>query len=402
MDYDFCIIGGGIIGLWTAYELATRHPSARIILFEKENALGQHQSGHNSGVIHTGIYYKPGSFKATLCRRGSQLTQQFCDKHGIDYDLRGKLVVATNELEVARLNALEANADKNQIEVRRLSGRDLTQLEPRIRGEAALLVPGSGIVDYRRICEVLGDLLMHSGVEVVLGAEINAISEQPDAVEIACDKEKWSARQLIICAGLQADRMAKLSGMKLDFQIIPFRGEYYRVRPERADLVHHLIYPVPDPALPFLGIHLTPTIDGDLTIGPNAVISFARERYEKFSFNAGDVASFLAFPGFWRVARSHWKSAISEMSNSLFKSVYLRECQKYCADLELGDLLPHRPGIRAQAVLEDGTLLHDFLFLSSSRILHVGSAPSPAATSAQPIGEMIADKLGSSSTAAIA
>lgn len=392
MIYDFCVVGGGIVGLATAYELVNRHPRARIVLIEKESALARHQSSHNSGVIHSGIYYKPGSLKADLCRHGLQWTERFCETHGIAYERRGKLVVATNDLEVDRLYAIEENARNNEVVVKKINKKDLAVIEPNICGEAALLVPSTGIVDYSEICAVLGELIAAAGVETIFNAEVNSISESVDSVVVGGGQGRWMTRQLILCAGLQADRLAELSGMQISFRIVPFRGEFYKTHPEKANLVNHLIYPVPDPALPFLGIHLTPTIGGDLTIGPNAVLSFAREGYGRHAWKAEDIYSFLSFSGFWRTAAKHWRSGAAEMSNSLFKRVYLKQCQKYCPDLKTEDLLPHRAGIRAQAVMADGTLLHDFLFLRSPRILHVGSAPSPAATSAMPIAEMIVNE----------
>lgn len=391
--YDFCVIGGGIVGLATAYELSRQHAGAQILLVEKEAALGQHQSSHNSGVIHAGVYYKPGSLKARLCREGSAATRQFCDDHAIPYEIRGKLIVATSEDEMARMADLQANAMDNGLTVERIDSQELRQIEPNIVGHGALLVRESGIVDYEHICRVLGDLLRAHGTEIVLNAPIDRIVEEPDGVEIASGDRSWRCRQLVVCAGLQSDRLARLSGIDVEHRIIPFRGEYYRLPPEKRQLVHHLIYPVPDPAMPFLGIHLTPMIDGTITIGPNAVLSLARERYAGFSPNIADLASVLQFPGFWRMLAGNWKSAIDELGSSLFKPVYLRKSRKYCPELTLADLLPFRPGIRAQAMLRDGSLVHDFLFLKSPHILHVGNAPSPAATAAFPIGRLIVEEM---------
>lgn len=398
MVHDFCVIGGGIVGLAAALELTRAFPHASLVLLEKEADVGQHQSGHNSGVIHAGVYYKPGSLKARLCREGAEATKRFCDEHGIPYETRGKLIVASDAAEMRRLADLEENARANGIDIERLDGTELRRREPNVVGEGALFVRSTGIVDYRRVCAKLAELLSGKA-EVVLNAEVDGIVEQPGEVIVSAGGRSWSARSVVVCGGLQSDRLARLSGMTVTHQVVPFRGEYYQLRPERADLVHHLIYPVPDPALPFLGIHLTPTMDGELTIGPNAVLGFSREGYAKLSFDLRDVATFAGFGGFWRVLGQHWRSALDEAGNSLFKRQYLRKCQKYCPDLSLDDLQPYRAGIRAQAVLADGTLVHDFLLLQSDRILHVANAPSPAATSAIPIGRMIAEQVANAHAA---
>lgn len=393
MIYDFCIIGGGILGLATARELTIQRPGASIVLLEKETALGQHQTGHNSGVIHAGVYYKPGSLKATLCKAGAIATKQFCETHAIAYDTRGKLIVATDAAELARMESLLGNAQLNGIQVERLDAAELAAREPHITGVAALFIPETGIVDYRQICDAMGADIRSAGGRIVMGANVTAISETDTDVAITAGGLRYVARRLIACAGLQSDRLARLAGLDIDHQIVPFRGEYYDIRPERRNIVHHLIYPVPDPDLPFLGIHLTPMIDGGLTVGPNAVIGFAREGYPKFSFDLRDMLDFAGFPGFWRVARNNWHSAMSEFSNSLFKANYLKACQKYCPTLTLDDLVERPAGIRAQAVMRDGSLAQDFLFTESARSLHVGNAPSPAATSAIPIARMIAGKV---------
>lgn len=357
------------------------------MVLEKEAAVGRHQTGHNSGVIHSGIYYAPGSFKAELCRRGVSATAGFCDRHGIPYLRCGKLLVATDEAELARMDQLFARASENRVEAERLDAAELRRREPNITGVGAIFVPSTGIVDYKRICAAMADDIRAGGGEIALGAEVEAIEERAEYVTVAAGGRQWKASYLIVCGGLQSDRLARLAGLKTDYRIVPFRGEYYRLPPEKNGIVSALIYPVPDPALPFLGIHLTRTIDGGVTVGPNAVLGFAREGYGKFSFSARDAASFLRFPGFWRVMRKHMASGLAEMRNSLSKAHYLKECRKYCPSLELADLLPCEAGIRAQAVLRDGTLVHDFLFEETPRSLHVCNAPSPAATSALPIGE---------------
>ncbi len=390
MIHDFCVIGGGIVGLATALELCRVRPGSSVLVIEKEASLARHQTGHNSGVIHAGIYYKPGSLKADLCRRGAEATEAFCREHAIPCERRGKLVVATTPLEVSRLGSLAENARRNGIEVEELDASELRRREPNVVGLRALYTPRTGIVDYVRVCEAMAGLVRAAGGSILLGTEVDAIREEADAVSIEADGTGWQARRLVVCAGLQSDRLARLAGLSIDHQVVPFRGEYFDVAPSKRDLVRHLIYPVPDPALPFLGIHLTPMIDGGLTVGPNAVHGFAREGYGRLSLDLRDVATYARFPGFWRVMARNWRSGVSEARNSLFKTRYLAECRKYCPSLVADDLLPREAGIRAQAVLSDGTLVHDFLFLKTDRMLHVGNAPSPAATSAIPIAQMIA------------
>ncbi len=390
MTYDFCIVGGGIVGLATALELTRQRPNASLVLLDKQSGLAVYQTGHNSGVIHAGIYYKPGSLKADLCRRGAEATKAFCRKHGIPFETPGKLVIATDAVELERMAALERNGRQNGIEIEVLDGAELRRREPNVRGLGALFVPSSGIVDYRLVCRAMAEEIRAAGGTIEMDVKVDGIAESSDSVMVRAGERSWTARKLVVCAGLQSDRLARLAGLPIEHQVIPFRGEYYRVRPERSDIVKHLIYPVPDPDLPFLGIHLTPMIGGALTVGPNAVLGMAREGYERFSVDPRDVLTYLRFPGFWRVMRQNLRSGLGELRRSLSKSLYLGECQKYCPDLQEADLLPYEAGIRAQAVMRDGTLVHDFLFLGTERMLHVCNAPSPAATSAIPIGEMIA------------
>jgi L-2-hydroxyglutarate oxidase len=393
MTYDYCVIGGGIVGLATAMKLLELQPGASLVLLEKEAGLANHQTGHNSGVIHAGIYYAPGSLKADFCRRGAKATKEFCDKHGIPYLTCGKLLVATNDLEFQRMGVLAERAHLNQIEVERLDTAELRRREPNITGVGGLLISETGIVDYRRVCESMATVIRDAGAAIELDVKVTAIRETAESVMVASGKQEWQAKKLVVCAGLQSDRLARIAGIKTDFQIVPFRGEYYRLAPSKNKIVQHLIYPIPDPKLPFLGVHLTRTSDGGVTVGPSAVLGFAREGYPKFSFNLHDVAEYSAFPGFWITIGRNLKQGIREMRNSIFKAGYLEECRKYCPSLTLEDLTPCEAGIRAQAVMKDGSLVHDFLFRETARMLHVCNAPSPAATSAIPIGEMIANKM---------
>ncbi|MFA7943981.1 L-2-hydroxyglutarate oxidase [Pseudomonas brenneri] len=393
MIYDFCIIGGGIVGLATAMELLKRQPNASLVILEKEPVLAKHQTGHNSGVIHAGIYYAPGSLKADLCKRGAEATKQFCREHGIKFEVCGKLLVASTALEVQRMEALYARSQLNGMNVERLDADQLRAREPNIVGLGGLFLDATGIVDYRQVCETMATVIRRNGGEICLEKTVTAISEDTDKVTVSTHDGAWQARHLVVCAGLQSDRLATLAGIDIDHQIIPFRGEYFRLPASKNNIVNHLIYPIPDPELPFLGVHLTRMIDGSVTVGPNAVLGLGRENYKKFSVNWKDVAEYARFPGFWKTIWQNLGSGSVEMKNSLFKSGYLEQCRKYCPSLEIDDLLPYEAGIRAQAVMRDGTLVHDFLFAQTPRMLHVCNAPSPAATSAIPIGEMIADRM---------
>jgi (S)-2-hydroxyglutarate dehydrogenase len=393
MIYDYCVIGGGIVGLATAMRLLEAKPGCSLLLLEKEDTVGTHQTGHNSGVIHAGIYYAPGSLKAELCRKGSEATKAFCAENGIRFEVCGKLVVATSDVELHRMEALFERSKQNDIDVRRVTEGELRELEPHVSGLGALMVPSTGIVNYLDVCRAMCRRIEALGGEVRYSTRVTRIVENVDCVEIASSGLAWKAKKLVACAGLQSDRIAILAGLQIEHRIVPFRGEYFRLQANKNDIVRHLIYPVPDPDLPFLGVHLTRMIDGSVTVGPNAVIGFAREGYPRFSADFADVVDYVSFPGFWKTVITHRKSAVAELRNSLWKRGYLAECQKYCPSLSLSDLLPHEAGIRAQAVGKDGTLIHDFLFAETDRMLHVCNAPSPAATSAIPIADMIVRRL---------
>ncbi|MBB5703081.1 L-2-hydroxyglutarate oxidase [Ochrobactrum daejeonense] len=392
--FDYCVIGGGIVGLATAKAVQEADPGAKVIVLEKEAGLARHQTGHNSGVIHAGIYYQPGSLKAQLCRAGAEATKAFCAQYSIPFETCGKLLVATSAQEVERMEALAKRALQNDIAFQHLDRQTLATAEPAIAGVGALFVPATGIVDYARVSRAMAAEIEERGGVVRLNSPVTAIREDERGVTVmAGGGDTVRASKLVACAGLQSDRLARLAGLDISHRIVPFRGEYYTLPQSKADIVKHLIYPIPDPELPFLGIHLTRTIDGGVTVGPNAVLGFAREGYPKGSLRAGDVADMSLFPGFWKMALKNWRSAVSEFGNSVSRTRYLKECRKYCPELELSDLGNPGAGIRAQAVLADGTLVHDFLFKETERMLHVCNAPSPAATSSIPIGRMIADKL---------
>lgn len=389
---EFCIVGAGIVGLATAHALLKRNHKAKVCILEKEFVPGFHQTGHNSGVIHAGIYYVPGSLKATLCRQGLNETKVFCSEQGIAYEECGKLIVATNDEELERIETLYQRAKANDIALKKVSGSALRSMEPNIVGLEALLSAETAIVDFKLVARRLSDLLESQGVQILYGQDVLEIQEDLDRVRVKTISQQIDCEQLVVCGGLQADRLAKMAGIKADFKIIPFRGEYFKLRKSFSNIVSHLIYPAPDPELPFLGVHLTKMIGGYVTVGPNAVIGFSREGYKKGSFDASDFLDFALYPGFWKLIGVHKEHALRELRGSISRSAYLKECQKFCPTLTLEDLLPYRAGIRAQAVARDGTLINDFVFKQTSRMLHVCNAPSPAATSALPIGRMIADK----------
>lgn len=389
------IIGGGIVGVATALRLKTDHPDLEVTLLEKEAGLALHQTGRNSGVIHAGIYYAPGSLKAEFCRRGLAATLAFARAHDLPVAQCGKLLVATTPDEMTRMNALAERAERNGLALRRMDRDELKAREPNIRGLGALLSPETGIADYTAITVRMAELFRAAGGQIRFGARVTGIREtaQEVVVHLADGAEIRSAR-LIVCAGLGADRLAAMCGLGGDFAIVPFKGEYYRLASRHDAIVSHLIYPIPDPDLPFLGVHLTRMIDGYVTVGPNAVLSLAREGYAKIALNFGDMAAMAAFPGFWRTLARNLRPGLEEMRLSVFKRRYLEACRRYCPALELADLLPHKPGIRAQAVLRDGTLVHDFLIRHTARSVHICNAPSPAATSAMPIAEHVAQLAG--------
>lgn len=393
MIYDYCVIGGGIVGLATARALLARTPGASLLLLEKEADLGRHQTGRNSGVIHSGIYYAPGSFKAKLCREGSVRTKDYCRAHGIPFEDRGKLIVATRPEEIPRLDALFERAGQNGITAELVSAEGIREREPNVTGLKAIWVPEAAIVSYTAVMRAILAEITAQGAQIRFSTAPEAIREEGDCVSVATASESFTARRLVACAGLQSDRVARMAGLEPGLQIVPFRGEYYRLAPRLNDVVNAMIYPVPEPGLPFLGTHLTPMIDGYVTVGPNAMLGLAREGYPKLSVNARDMAQMFTFPGFWKSIAQYIGPGLTEIGNSLFKRRYLETCRRYCPALELGDLTPEPCGIRAQAVMKDGTMQQDFVFLDTPRMLHVCNAPSPAATSALPIGDLIADKV---------
>lgn len=391
--FDAAIIGAGIVGAAVAAELTRRHPSWRLLVLEKENAPARHQTGRNSGVIHSGVYYTPGSLKAKLCRAGLEQTYAYCRKMGIACEQRGKLLVATNPQELTRLDALEARAAENDVTAERLDATGLKAHEPHVAGLGALRIPATGIVDYVGMTRAFLAEVEAAGGELRFATPLTALEPRGDAWQLRWPGGQTTSGRVILCGGLQSDRLARMAGLESDLRILPFRGDYYTLPASRAGIVHHMIYPVPDPALPFLGVHLTPMIDGSITLGPNAVLSLAREGYGKASFNLRDAREALAYPGLWRVLARYPRAVTGELVSALSRRRYLRLVQRYCPSLTLADLTRHHAGNRAQLMRRDGTLVDDFLILTAPGLTAVLNAPSPAATSALPIAAHICDRV---------
>ena len=392
-DYDFLLIGAGILGLSTARELQQRYPGSRVCVVEKEQVPAYHQTGHNSGVIHAGVYYTPGSLKARFCFEGNRAIKSFCREHRIEFDECGKLLVATNLTEVERMQALIERSKQNGLTIDVLDHKQLVEAEPNISGLSAIRVPSTGIVSYSAICHKLAELIESDGGEILYGSHVDDLTESDNDVIVRSNARRITTRKLIGCGGVMADRLVRSLGGTPDFQIIPFRGDYYRLAAHHNQIIRHLIYPIPDPALPFLGVHLTRMIDGSVTVGPNAVVNFSREGYSRFAFDSGDALEMVRFPGFRRVVWKNSSAAMQELKKGLWKPSFLKEVQKYSPGVQLGDLQPYPPGIRAQAVSADGRLVDDFLFYHTGNSLIVCNAPSPAATSCFPIARIIVDQL---------
>ncbi|NYJ05355.1 L-2-hydroxyglutarate oxidase [Petropleomorpha daqingensis] len=389
------VIGAGIVGLAVARRLAQLRPDAQITVVDKESDVAVHQTGHNSGVVHAGIYYAPGSLKARLCTRGRGLLREFCDEHGIAYDECGKLVVARNDDELPKLREIERRAAENGVPgVRWLSGAELTEIEPAAVGAAALHSPHTAIVDYRAVARAMAEALAATGHEVRLGFEVTGLRRELGGEVVVCSAdEAFAVDRLVVCAGLQTDRVARLAGDEKGPAIVPFRGEYYRLVPEREHLVRGLIYPVPDPRYPFLGVHFTRRIGGGVDVGPNAVLALAREGYTWGRVRPGELAATVGWPGMRPLARRHWRMGLKELRGSLSKKAFMAAAQEYVPEVTADDVVKAPAGVRAQAVDRDGTLVDDFRIHQVGPVVTVRNAPSPAATSALAIGEHIADRV---------
>ncbi|UBV44332.1 L-2-hydroxyglutarate oxidase (plasmid) [Deinococcus taeanensis] len=393
MRFDYAVVGGGIVGLATAHALAARHPGASIVLLEKEDGPARHQTGRNSGVIHSGIYYAPGSLKAKMCAAGVQSMMAFCDEHGIPYDQCGKVIVATAPEELPGLERLYQRGLDNGLNVQKLSAAQVTEYEPHVRALAGIRVPSTGIVSYRQVSAALVDLIRARGADVRFGVTVERLTPSADGYEISTSAGDVAALVLVNCAGLHSDRVARLAGTDPRSSIVPFRGEYYELRPERRALVRGLIYPVPNPDFPFLGVHFTRMIDGSVHAGPNAVLAFAREGYRKTDLNVRDLREVLTNPGFRALARRHLREGAMEMMRSWSKATFVRSLQRLIPEVTADDIVPCAAGVRAQALTPEGKLVDDFLLIDGPNALHVCNAPSPAATSSLEIGRAIAARV---------
>ena len=395
MLYDVAVIGGGIVGLVSALRLADR--GRTVVVLEKEASLAAHQTGHNSGVIHSGLYYKPGSEKARLCVEGARLLVEFCERYGIPHAICGKVVVATSGKELPALAELARRGRENGVAgLEEIGPERLREIEPHASGIAALRVPGTGIVDYAAVTRKYAELVVAAGGAVRTGARVKGIDTRGSEVRLLTEAGEFLARRVVSCGGLQADRLARLEGADPDALVVPFRGEYYRLVPSRESLVKGLIYPVPDPRFPFLGVHFTRMIAGGVEAGPNAVLALKREGYSKTSFSARDTWETLTFPGFWRMARRHWKMEVGEVVRSFLKPAFVRSLQKLVPEIRGEDLEVGGSGVRAQSLLPSGALEDDFHILDRGKVIHVLNAPSPAATASLAIGSRIADLVGGS------
>jgi (S)-2-hydroxyglutarate dehydrogenase len=395
MTYDYIIIGGGIVGLATGYALTNQQPNSKILILEKEPSLAAHQTGRNSGVIHSGIYYKPDSLKARFAKEGGKKLIKYCEENSIQYDICGKLIVATEEYELIELNKLYDRGIQNGLKIQLIDKDELKELEPHANGISAIKVPMAGIVNYKQISESLADKITARGGEIKVSTKVVDIKEKNEEIEVETDKGSFKAKYLINCAGLFSDRITKMAGMDPKMKIVPFRGEYFKLKESKSYLVKNLIYPVPDPQFPFLGVHLTRMINGEIHVGPNAVLAFKREGYKKTDLDINDLLETLSYPAFWKIARKHLRYGLSEMHRSISKNKFLESLQRLVPEVNLEDLVKTEAGVRAQALTYDGKLVDDFIILKSKRSIHVCNAPSPAATASLAIGEEIVTYLES-------
>ncbi|MCA9078472.1 MAG: L-2-hydroxyglutarate oxidase [Planctomycetaceae bacterium] len=390
---DVAIIGGGIVGLATAYRLGERYPDLKIVVLEKESRLAEHQTGHNSGVLHSGIYYKPGSLRAVNCRDGKFAMMEFCEREGIPIDVCGKVIVATDEAELPQMQKIFDRGQANGVKCEIIDKARLDELEPHTAGIKAIHVPEAGILDYRQVAERMGDRIREQGGRIMLNARVVGCSVKTEEVVIRSTQGDVVADYAITCAGLQADRVTSLTGERPAAKIVPFRGEFFDIRPAAQHLCRNLIYPVPDPNFPFLGVHFTRMIHGGVECGPNAVLAFAREGYHKSDVNLRDLMGALTYGGFIRMAARHWRTGAGEMWRSLSKQAFVRALQRLVPEITADDLSPAPAGVRAMALGPDGQLLDDFVVQQSDRVINVGNAPSPAATASLNIGRLIVENL---------
>ncbi|MEO0845643.1 MAG: L-2-hydroxyglutarate oxidase [Cyanobacteria bacterium J06648_1] len=391
--YNYTIIGGGIVGLSTAMALSQKFPGAKTALLEKEADWASHQTGHNSGIIHSGIYYKPGSYKAKLCYQGNRSMVDFCQQHGIPYRLCGKVIVATEPHELPLLDNLYERGLANQLKISKLTPEQVKEIEPHVSCLAGIRVESTGIVDYKQVCLKYAELARSQGVKLHNNTRVLDLVETATGYVIKTNKEDYQTEFLINCAGLYSDRLTELAQVKPPAKIVPFRGEYYELTPEKRYLVNGAIYPVPNPNFPFLGVHFHPGVDGSVHAGPNAVLGFKREAYNKFDFDLKEFMETMTYPGFWKLAAKYPKDGLQEMIRSYSKAIFVRSLQRLIPGVEAKDIRPTPAGVRAQAVKIDGSMVDDFLFIKRDRALHVCNAPSPAATASIEIGKEIVAQL---------
>lgn len=391
-EVDVVVVGGGIIGLATAYQITQRFPDHQVVLLEKEKVLAQHQSGRNSGVLHSGIYYQPGSLKSINCRQGRLAMQSFCEQNDIPHEICGKVIVATEESELERLDNIYQRGQKNGVDCTKLNADQLRAIEPYCRGIAAVQVKSAGIVDYRRVCFRLCELILETGGEIHTGTRLLGVEHANKQIVLETSKGSFQTSLLVNCAGLQSDRVAKMCGQQPEVKIVPFRGEYYELSEKAQHLCRNLIYPVPDPSFPFLGIHITRTIFGGVECGPNAVLAFAREGYGKWDVNWRDLWDSVGYRGFHKLAAKHWSVGLEEMRRSYFQSAFLASLQRLLPAVQGKDLIAAPAGVRAQALRKDGSLVDDFVIQKEGNFIHVLNAPSPAATASLNIGSIIAEQ----------
>ncbi len=390
MQYDIIIVGGGIVGLATTLQIQNSNPALKLLLLEKETVLAKHQTGNNSGVIHSGLYYKPGSLKATNCIRGYNLLVDFCKQNDVPFELCGKIVVATDAAEQALLKGLFTRGEQNGLQnLKMLSKDELKEYEPHVSGVEGIFVPQTGIVDYKKVAEKYGEVILQKGAEIKLGEQVINIQRKDGKVTVATQNQSYSSSLVINCAGLYSDKVAKMTVEKLNIKIIPFRGEYFKLRKDKEYLVKNLIYPVPDPNFPFLGVHFTRMAKGGVEAGPNAVLAFKREGYKKFDINFSELTETLFWPGFQKVAKKYWRTGLGEMYRSFSKTAFTTALQKLLPEIQESDLVEGGSGVRAQACDRDGGLVDDFLILEENQVVNVCNAPSPAATSSLAIGETV-------------
>lgn len=390
---DVAIIGGGIVGLATAYRLLERFPGRKVMVLEKEREVAQHQTGHNSGVLHSGIYYRPGSLRAINCRDGKLAMEEFCQKENIPFNRCGKVIVAVTSDEIPQLQRIHERGLANDIFCERIGPERLKEIEPHVRGVEAIHVPEAGIIDYRQVAERLAERIKGAGGELKMSAKVTGMFRHEQRMIVQSGAGELEAKLVVNCGGLHSDRLAWLSGSRPDAQIIPFRGEYFELKPSAQHLCHGLIYPVPDPDFPFLGVHFTRMIHGGVECGPNAVFALAREGYYKTSFNLFDTLESLTYPGFLRLAWKHWRAGWHEMYRSFSKSAFVAALQRLVPEVKSDDLVPAPAGVRAQALTREGNLVDDFLILENELVVNVCNAPSPAATASLNIGKLIVEKI---------